>query len=127
MEPVYSFEQVRGLAELLSQLATEREPNLFTTPRSVEKRKKKRVYFDYLQIGTGKTISAPYVIRAYDGAPVATPLEWKEVKRGLRPTDFRIENVRERFAEKGDLFAPVLKGGQKIEDALQKLESLAGS
>ena len=93
----------------------------------MEKRKKKRVYFDYLQIGTGKTISAPYVIRAYDGAPVATPLEWKEVKRGLRPTDFRIENVRERFAEKGDLFAPVLKGGQKIEDALQKLESLAGS
>ena len=37
------------------------------------KRAKGRVYFDYLQIGRGKTISAPYVLRAHPGAPVATP------------------------------------------------------
>jgi bifunctional non-homologous end joining protein LigD len=70
LEPVYSFEQVRNFAEILSHLAVDRDPNLFTTPRSVEKRKKGRVYFDYLQIGSGKTISAPYVVRAHDGAPV---------------------------------------------------------
>lgn len=124
LDPVYSYEQVRGLAEILSHLAAGREPNLFTTPRSVEKRKKGRVYFDYLQIGKGKTIAAPYVLRAHDGAPVATPLDWKEVKRGLRPTDFRIDNAIERFKRTGDLFAPVLAGGQKIEDALERVSSL---
>ncbi len=123
LEPVYSYEQVRGFAELLSHLAVDREPNLFTTPRSVEKRKKGRVYFDYLQIGIGKTIAAPYVVRAYDGAPVATPLDWKEVKRGLRPADFRIDNAIDRFKRVGDLFAPVLEGGQKLEEALGRLES----
>jgi bifunctional non-homologous end joining protein LigD len=119
LEAIYSFEQVRGFAEILSHLAVEKAPDLFTTPRSVEKRKKGRVYFDYLQIGSGKTISSPYVVRAYNGAPVATPLDWKEVKRGLRPTDFRIDNVMERFRRVGDLFAPVLQGGQTLEKALE--------
>jgi bifunctional non-homologous end joining protein LigD len=120
-DPVYSYEQVRGLAEILSHLAAAREPNLFTTPRSVEKRKKGRVYFDYLQIGKGKTIAAPYVVRAHNGAPVATPLDWKEVKHGLRPSDFRIDNAVQRFEHTGDLFAPVLKGGQKMEQALERV------
>ena len=114
LEPVYTYEQVRSFAELVAQLALDREPKLFTTPRSVGKRQKGRVYFDYLQIGTGKTIAAPYVIRAYDGAPVAAPLDWKEVKRGLKPEDFRIDNAIERFRRVGDLFAPVLEGGQRL-------------
>ena len=125
LEPVYSFDQVRSFAEILSRLVIDREPALFTTPRSVDKRQKGRVYFDYLQIGTGKTIAAPYVIRAYEGAPVATPLEWHEVKAGLQPHDFRIDNSIERFQAKGDLFAPVLRGGQHLEDALARIQELA--
>ena len=121
LEPQYSFEQVRSFAEIIAHLAIDRAPDLFTTPRSVDKRKKERVYFDYLQIGTGKTIAAPYVIRAYDGAPVATPLAWQEVKRGLRPHDFRIDNSLERFEKVGDLFGPVLAGGQRLEDALTRV------
>ena len=122
LEPVYTYEQVRSFAELVSHLALEREPNLFTTPRSVDKRKKGRVYFDYLQISMSKTIAAPYVIRAYDGAPVATPLDWKEVKPGLKPIDFRIDNTIQRFKRVGDLFAPVLEGGQKLEEALGRVQ-----
>ncbi len=88
-------------------LAGER-PDLFTTPRAVEKREKNRVYFDYLQIAESKTISAPYVARAYPGAPVSTPLAWEEVKPGLHPSQFNIGNAPERFARVGDLFSGVL-------------------
>ena len=122
LDPIYTFEQVRNFAEILSHLAVDREPSLFTTPRSVEKRKKNRVYFDYLQIGSGKTISSPYVVRAYNGAPVATPLTWKEVKHGLKPSDFRMDNTVSRFQKLGDIFAPVLAGGQRLETALEKLK-----
>jgi bifunctional non-homologous end joining protein LigD len=122
LEPIYSYDQVRSFAEILSHLALDRDPNLFTTPRSVNKRQKGRVYFDYLQIGTGKTISAPYVVRAYDGAPVATPLDWKEVVHGLHPRDFRIDNSPERFKRVGDLFAPVLAGGQTFNEALARIQ-----
>ena len=94
---------------------------MFTTPRTVAKRQKNRVYFDYLQIGKSKTIAAPYVLRAYEGAPVATPLEWAEVRPGLDPKQFTIANARQRFREKGDLFRGVLESPQSLQEALGKL------
>jgi bifunctional non-homologous end joining protein LigD len=124
VEPVYSYEDTRTFAELIARLAFDRNPDLFTTPRSVAKRRKRRVYFDYLQNAKSKTISAPYVLRAYPGAPVATPLEWAEVKRGLDPSQFHLANVRPRFHEKGDLFRGVLDHPQRLEHALGKLEKL---
>ena len=124
VEPVYSYEETRTFAELIARLAAHQSPDLFTTPRSVSKRQTGRVYFDYLQNGKSKTIAAPYVLRAYPGAPVATPLEWDEVRPGLHPLQFTIANARERFAAKGDLFAGVLEKPQRIEEALEKLEAL---
>lgn len=124
VEPVYTYEETRTFAELIARLVVAEQPDLFTTPRAVAQRKKGRVYFDYLQNGYSKTISAPYVLRAYPGAPVATPLEWNEVKHGLLPGQFHIGNARERFAEKGDLFAGVLAKPQRIEEALVRLEKL---
>jgi bifunctional non-homologous end joining protein LigD len=124
VEPRYTFEQARSFAEILASVVIGERPELFTTPRSVAKRRKGRVYFDYLQISSGKTIAAPYVTRAYDGAPVATPLHWEEVKKGLTPRTFTIENAVARFRELGDLFQPVLTKPQKLEPALKKLAKL---
>jgi bifunctional non-homologous end joining protein LigD len=80
-----------------------------------------------MQNAEGKTISAPYVLRAYPGAPVATPLKWDEVRAGLKPTQFHIGNVLRRFDRVGDLFAGVLKKPQKIEPALERLTELVSS
>jgi bifunctional non-homologous end joining protein LigD len=124
LEPVYSYDESRTFAEILAHLVQRDRPELFTTPRAVAKRQKGRVYFDWMQNGKTKTIAAPYVLRAYPGAPVATPLDWNEVKPGLTPGQFNIYNAPERFAKTGDLFAGVLKKLQRIEGPLQKLEGL---
>jgi bifunctional non-homologous end joining protein LigD len=124
VEPVYSYEETRTFAELIARLLERRKPEMFTTPRAVARRQKNRVYFDYLQNGKSKTIAAPYVLRAYAGAPVATPLAWEEVKHGLEPAQFHIRNAPARFAEKGDLFRGVLDQPQKLEDGLGRLEKL---
>jgi bifunctional non-homologous end joining protein LigD len=124
VEPVYTYEETRTFDELIARLVFDQKPELFTTPRSVSKRKTNRVYFDYLQNGKSKTIAAPYVLRAYPGAPVATPLEWSEVQPGLHPKQFNLTNVRPRFAQKGDLFAGVLEKPQRLEEPLTKLEKL---
>ncbi len=122
VEPIYTYEETRTFAELIARLAVSEQPDLFTTPRPVSKRQKNRVYFDYLQNGRSKTIAAPYVLRAYPGAPVATPLEWSEVRHGLHPAQFNIANAIERFAARGDLFAGVLNQPQHLDAALEKLE-----
>ncbi|HEX3880477.1 MAG TPA: DNA ligase D [Bryobacteraceae bacterium] len=124
VETDYTYDHTRAFAEVIARIAARRRPELFTTPRSVSKRERNRVYFDWMQNAKSKTIAAPYVLRAYPGAPVATPLEWDEVKPGLHPDQFNISNVRERFRERGDLFAGVIEKPQRIEKALGKLEKL---
>jgi DNA primase len=42
-------------------------------------------------------------------APVSAPLQWKEVKRSLNPTDFYLFTIPKRFSQKGDLFRSILK------------------
>src|SRR4029077_6447471 len=122
IENDYSYEQARIFAQILGSWGARARPDLFPAPRAVAKREKGKVYFDHLQIGEGKTISAPYVLRAYDGAPVSTPLEWSEVRPGLTPHQFHIGNAIERFARVGDLFEGVLKKRQRIEKPFEKLE-----
>jgi bifunctional non-homologous end joining protein LigD len=99
-------------------------PDLFTAPRALASREKGRVYFDYMQLAWSKTISAPYVLRAHDRAPVATPLRWSEVRPGLSPQDFTLANVRGRFQQLGDIFAPVLTNSQHLESAMERLDKL---
>jgi bifunctional non-homologous end joining protein LigD len=124
VEPVYTYDLTKGFAEILSRLCTAERPDLFTMPRKVSSREKGRVYFDFLQNGHGKTISAPYVLRAKPGAPVATPLEWREVSKGLIPGRFNITNAIQRFERVGDLFAGVLEKPQRLEPAMERLEGL---
>ena len=120
----YTYEQTRTFAEIIARLVAAEQPDLFTTPRAVARREKGKVYFDYVQNAGGKTISAPYVLRAYPGAPVATPLAWREVAAGLAPAQFHFRNVLDRFARVGDLFAQVLTHRQALEPAMEKLEPL---
>lgn len=124
LEPVYSYDQVRSLAEIIARVVAAERPDLFTTPRPVARREQGKVYFDYLQIGESKTIAAPYVVRAYPGAPVATPLAWREVTPGLLPSQFHLRNALDRFARVGDLFEPVLKKPQRLEPAIEKLDKI---
>ena len=124
VEPRYTYDAVRSFAEVIARLISAERPDLFTTPRSVAAREKNRVYFDYLQIAESKTISAPYVVRAYPGAAVSTPLEWSELSPRLHPSQFTIANVLERFARKGDLFEGVLTKPQELEKAFPKLQKL---
>jgi bifunctional non-homologous end joining protein LigD len=124
LEPVYSYDQVRSFAEVIAHLCIRARKELFTTPRSVAKRTKGKVYFDWMQIASGKTISAPYVPRAYDGAPVATPLAWREVTPSLDPKRFHIKNAPQRFARVGDLFEGVLTKPQRLEEAIERAPAL---
>jgi bifunctional non-homologous end joining protein LigD len=60
-------------------------------------------------------------VRAYAGAPVATPLAWREVTPKLTPAQFHLGNALARFERVGDLFEGVLKRPQRMEEAVEKL------
>ncbi|HEX3607616.1 MAG TPA: DNA ligase D [Candidatus Dormibacteraeota bacterium] len=74
-----------------------------------------RIRIDYTQNIIGKTLAAPYSLRPAPGAPVSTPITWDELDDpALRPDLWTIRTIGERLARVGDLFAPVLEGGQDL-------------
>jgi bifunctional non-homologous end joining protein LigD len=49
-----------------------------------------------------------YSVRPKPEASVSTPVTWDEIAGGVEIADFRLDNVRERFARLGDLWKPLL-------------------
>lgn len=121
----YDFDQVKDFAHILMKQVNEKIPKITTLERSLQKRDPKKIYLDYLQNRTGQTLASAYSLRPKQGASVSMPLDWEELKPGIKPTDFNIENALERIKEKGDLFKPVLGKGidmMKVLELLQNLE-----
>lgn len=96
------FDLVRAFARDFAQLATAREPKLFTTEQRKAKREQ-RILIDVMRNGYAHTSVAPYSVRARPGAPVATPLHIGELDdRGTRPDRWTIGPVLERLKRDGD-------------------------
>lgn len=118
----YSFDQVKNFGHLLMQQVQQKLPEITTLERSLQKRDKNKIYLDYLQNRRGQTLASVYSLRPKNGAPVSMPLDWSEVKPGLKPTDWNIENALQRLEKNGDLFMPVLKDSIDMLNALENLE-----
>ena len=118
------YDETYEFAELLSRGLEREHEGLLTT----EWLKKKRtgVLVDHRQNGHGKTIASVYSVRPKPGAPVSTPLEWEELTGQIRPRDFTMPVALDRVARLGDLFEPVLQGGQALGSALRELRRHAG-
>jgi bifunctional non-homologous end joining protein LigD len=120
----YDFDQVKDFAHILMKQVNEKLPEITTLERSLQKRDNKKIYLDYLQNRTGQTLASAYSLRPKQGASVSMPLEWDELKPGLKPTDFTIHNALERIKEKGDLFKPVLGKGIDMMKTLELLQNM---
>jgi bifunctional non-homologous end joining protein LigD len=99
----YTYEQARNINGFFGSYFSSKYPHFFTIERTVNKRGRK-IYFDYLQMWSNKTIISPYSPRAVDTAAVSTPITWKELEKGCRPEDFTLLNIHSRLKQKGDLF-----------------------
>jgi bifunctional non-homologous end joining protein LigD len=60
-------------------------------------------------------------VRPKPGAPVSTPLRWEELTEDVTPRQYGMREALERVQRHGDLFEPVLKGGQALGRAIEKL------
>ena len=99
---VWTFAKALGV-----ELAV-RNPKLMTSEYRVASRPKRRVLVDYNQNAWGRTLASIYSVRPRPLATVSTPLTWDEVVDGAETEDFRMDNVRARFAETGDLWKALL-------------------
>ncbi len=120
----HTYDDTREFSAIVASTLARTHHGLVTTEWARAKRR--GVLIDSNQNGEGKTIASVYSVRPRPGAPVSTPLRWDEVKEGLDPRDFTMDVVRERIAEHGDLFEPVLRGRQSLSSALRAVRKPSG-
>jgi bifunctional non-homologous end joining protein LigD len=114
-----SYHDTYEFAERVSRALEAEHEGLLTTEWL--KKKRRGVLVDHRQNGHGKTIASVYSVRPKPGAPVSTPLRWEELGEKVRPRDFGRREALERVQKHGDLFEPVLQGGQALGPALRAL------
>jgi bifunctional non-homologous end joining protein LigD len=107
--------EVWTFAKRFAQSMEKLYPNLITAEYKVAKRPEGHVLVDYNQNAWGRTLSSVYSARPKPHAPVSTPVTWDEVREGFAIEDFRIDNVRERVAKVGDLWAPVASPRGRVD------------
>jgi bifunctional non-homologous end joining protein LigD len=109
--------QVWTFAKEFAYALASHSPKLLTAIYQVSKRPKGRVLVDYNQNAWGRTLASVYSVRPKEVPSVSTPVTWKELERGIKIEDFRIDNVPARVKRLGDLWKPMTaaKGRFKLE------------
>jgi len=100
--------QVWGFAKEFAHAVASEAPQLLTAVYQVSKRPKGRVLVDYNQNAWGRTLASVYSVRPSQQPTVSTPVQWKELERGVVMEDFRIDSVPTRVRKLGDLWKPLL-------------------
>lgn len=112
--PRYTYDEVRAFAHFFARRVHNELPDLTTLEHTISKRRKGTVFLDWAQVGRGKTVVAPFSVRARPKAPVAWPLRWTQVeamcRKGSPETThemarWNIKNVPRLLAKDGDPWA----------------------
>jgi bifunctional non-homologous end joining protein LigD len=113
-----SYEATRAFSRSLAQLLERRAPDRVVSDMSKAKRAGK-VFVDWSQNDRHKTTVNVYSLRAMERPTVSTPVSWDEVSDAADggALSFTSDEVLERVASRGDLFAPV----QTLEQELPAL------
>jgi bifunctional non-homologous end joining protein LigD len=94
-----SHDAARLYCKRLAQRLEATDPARYTTSSAPAKRNK-RIYIDYLRNGRGTTAVGAYSPRAREGFPLAAPVTWAQVERGIRPDAFTIARAPQALRRK---------------------------
>ena len=113
-----TFDQTSQFSQAVAQLLEQRHPKQVVSVQTRELRKGK-VLVDWYQNTDFKTTVGVYSLRARERPTVSTPITWDEVEAVHEKQDaslvvFESDDVLDRVAEHGDLFAPALELEQQL-------------
>jgi DNA ligase D len=96
----HSWDAMRSFARAFVESAARDAPRQFTA-NLAKKQRAGRIFIDHLRNIRGATAVAPYSLRAREGAPVATPLAWEELRRLKDPVNLNHATVPDRLSRLG--------------------------
>jgi bifunctional non-homologous end joining protein LigD len=118
-----SFDEVRAFAETVAGDMAAMYPDVLTTDASG--RNRERVYINCARNAAGQYVIVPYALRGLPGAPVATPLDWKELSNtDLSPEKYDIRSILRRLAQKSDPWEGMNRRASSLQKARERISSV---
>ncbi len=90
------WEEVKTFAENLADQMVEDTPDAYVATMTKSKRTGK-IFIDFFRNDYTATSVADYGVRAREGAPVALPVEWSELKKLKAASQFSMDDVLKRI------------------------------
>ena len=91
LAPKLTHDAAHAYGRRLAQQLAATDPQRYVTSAALAKRPG-RLFIDFLRNGRGTTAIGAYSPRALPGFPVAAPVTWAAVERGIRPDAFAMAN-----------------------------------
>jgi bifunctional non-homologous end joining protein LigD len=92
LTPAADWPLIKDFARRFATALAQAQPERFTASLSKQKRKG-RIFIDWLRNQRGSTSVLPYSARARQGAPVAAPVSWDELRSLKTPARFTIRDT----------------------------------
>jgi bifunctional non-homologous end joining protein LigD len=119
---VAGWDTVKLYSRIFSTLLASEEPERFVATMSKAKRKG-RIFIDWLRNERGATAIAPFSLRAREGAPVAVPVTWEDLRGYDTAQAFDLSRVLSGDIPDPDFPNPVSLTQPKIEALEQALSA----
>jgi bifunctional non-homologous end joining protein LigD len=108
--PDHTFEKTRAFVHKIG-IELSKESDIVVSEFK-DTKKPGKVFADYLQNSSLRTMVVPYSLRPTPEATVSAPLEWGEVKKGINPSDY---NIFSEVKRKSDPWRNIFEKKCKLE------------
>lgn len=119
----HTFDEVKTIARAIATHMADTYPDQLTVEIRKEKREGK-ILVDFFRNAFAQTGVAPYAVRAKDGAPIATPISWAELKKISSSQHFTMKNIKRRLSSFKDPWKEIDKHAVSLTSVAKKLEKL---
>ncbi len=116
-----NYDEVRGFARLLAEVAAARSPEQWTLEQRKDKRRA-RVFIDTNRNAYGQTVASAFAVRARRRAPVSTPISWDEL--GTSSDRWTLRDVFAKLEAGPDPWKDFFRRACSLERARPALEEM---
>lgn len=103
IKPEHDWEEIKEFARAFSEALAKDAPNAYVANMSKKKRTGK-IFIDFFRNDFSSTAIVPFSLRAREGAPIAWPVTWSELKKYKKANAITLK----------DIDAKMMKSAQKV-------------
>ena len=99
IKPEHGWEEIEEFARGFAETMEREIPGAYVANMSKKKRSGK-IFVDFFRNDFSATAIAPFSVRARDGAPVAWPITWADLKKYTKASAIQLNNIGSKMIQK---------------------------